>query len=379
MNEALGIDRAVAAVDRLGVGVELDDVLPGHLPRRQRARHQEMAGARGVAHADMAVTVQHALVIEDVVGDHEIVDQRGELGVRLRVGARPGAEQGGDQGEQRQRLGSDRSMANHRVPPLIEAPRAFANCTGAGEGAKIVPMTQPIDTDVLVVGAGPVGLTLAMDLASRGVDVTVMETRHAGEPPNVKCNQVSARSMEIFRRLGIAGADPRHRAAGGIPQRRGLLRLGHRQGAVAHQRCRRAPAACAARRATTAGFRPRNGRTGSTSCSSSRSCSRMRRRSRASASSTARSSRSSPGRQWRHGIARDLDSGERITITCRYLVGLRRRPLDRPPRHRRRACRHPGGAARAVDLFSRAGADGSAAGRDRPGCISPSIRAAAAP
>ncbi len=67
-------------------------------------------------------------------------------------------------------------------------------------------MTQPIDTDVLVVGAGPVGLTLAMDLASRGVNVTVLETRHAGEPPNVKCNQVSARSMEIFRRLGIAGA-----------------------------------------------------------------------------------------------------------------------------------------------------------------------------
>jgi 2-polyprenyl-6-methoxyphenol hydroxylase-like FAD-dependent oxidoreductase len=66
-------------------------------------------------------------------------------------------------------------------------------------------MTQPIDTEVLVVGAGPVGLTLAMDLASRGVGVTVLETRRAGEPPNVKCNQVSARSMEIFRRLGIAG------------------------------------------------------------------------------------------------------------------------------------------------------------------------------
>jgi 2-polyprenyl-6-methoxyphenol hydroxylase-like FAD-dependent oxidoreductase len=58
---------------------------------------------------------------------------------------------------------------------------------------------------VLVVGGGPVGLTLAMDLAARGIDVTVIETRRAGEPPNVKCNQVSARSMEVFRRLGIAG------------------------------------------------------------------------------------------------------------------------------------------------------------------------------
>jgi len=61
------------------------------------------------------------------------------------------------------------------------------------------------DTDVLIVGAGPVGLTLAIDLASRGVNVRVVELRRAGEPPSVKCNHVSARSMEIFRRLGIAG------------------------------------------------------------------------------------------------------------------------------------------------------------------------------
>ena len=32
-----------------------------------------------------------------------------------------------------------------------------------------------IKTRVLVVGAGPVGLTLALDLASRGIDVTVAE------------------------------------------------------------------------------------------------------------------------------------------------------------------------------------------------------------
>lgn len=63
---------------------------------------------------------------------------------------------------------------------------------------------RSLEASVLVVGGGPVGLTLAMDLASRGVDVTVVETRRAGEPPNVKCNQVSARSMEIFRRLGLA-------------------------------------------------------------------------------------------------------------------------------------------------------------------------------
>lgn len=65
---------------------------------------------------------------------------------------------------------------------------------------------RSLDTDVLVIGAGPVGMTLAMDLASRGVSVLLAEMRAAGEPPNVKCNHVSARSMEVFRRLGLAQA-----------------------------------------------------------------------------------------------------------------------------------------------------------------------------
>ncbi len=59
-------------------------------------------------------------------------------------------------------------------------------------------------TRVLIVGGGPVGTTLAMDLAWRGIDVIVAEQRHRGEPPSVKCNHVSARTMEIFRRLGVA-------------------------------------------------------------------------------------------------------------------------------------------------------------------------------
>ncbi len=60
------------------------------------------------------------------------------------------------------------------------------------------------ECDVLIVGAGPVGLTLAIDLAWRGIDVTVVETRARAAPPEPKCNHVAARTMEIFRRLGLA-------------------------------------------------------------------------------------------------------------------------------------------------------------------------------
>jgi 2-polyprenyl-6-methoxyphenol hydroxylase-like FAD-dependent oxidoreductase len=61
-----------------------------------------------------------------------------------------------------------------------------------------------IATKVLIAGGGPVGLTVAMDLAWRGISVVVLESRAPGEPPSVKCNHVSARTMEIFRRLGVA-------------------------------------------------------------------------------------------------------------------------------------------------------------------------------
>jgi 2-polyprenyl-6-methoxyphenol hydroxylase-like FAD-dependent oxidoreductase len=60
------------------------------------------------------------------------------------------------------------------------------------------------ECNVLIVGAGPVGLTLAIDLAWRGIEVTVIEARAPAAPPEPKCNHVAARTMEIFRRLGLA-------------------------------------------------------------------------------------------------------------------------------------------------------------------------------
>jgi 2-polyprenyl-6-methoxyphenol hydroxylase-like FAD-dependent oxidoreductase len=64
-------------------------------------------------------------------------------------------------------------------------------------------------TQVLIAGGGPVGSTLALDLAWRGIEVRVAEQNPPGQMPGVKCNHVAARTMEIFRRLGIA-ADVRN-------------------------------------------------------------------------------------------------------------------------------------------------------------------------
>src|SRR5215469_13969069 len=66
------------------------------------------------------------------------------------------------------------------------------------------------DTQVLVVGGGPVGLTLAIDLGKRGIRTTLIEQKEAPAflPKMERCN---ARTMEIYRRLGIA---PKIRAAG---------------------------------------------------------------------------------------------------------------------------------------------------------------------
>lgn len=61
-----------------------------------------------------------------------------------------------------------------------------------------------MDAQVVIVGAGPVGLAAAIDLDSRGIRTVVVERRRYLESPSVKSNHVSARTMERFRMLGIA-------------------------------------------------------------------------------------------------------------------------------------------------------------------------------
>jgi len=60
-----------------------------------------------------------------------------------------------------------------------------------------------MDTDVLIVGAGPTGLMLANQLARRGVRVLVID-RHAGPALQTRALGVQARTMEIYAKLGIA-------------------------------------------------------------------------------------------------------------------------------------------------------------------------------
>ncbi|SCW66485.1 2-polyprenyl-6-methoxyphenol hydroxylase [Sphingobium faniae] len=62
---------------------------------------------------------------------------------------------------------------------------------------------QNSQCDVLIIGAGPVGLFLACELGSRGVSTIVVEER-AGLVPHPKANTHNARSMEIYRQHGIA-------------------------------------------------------------------------------------------------------------------------------------------------------------------------------
>jgi 2-polyprenyl-6-methoxyphenol hydroxylase-like FAD-dependent oxidoreductase len=57
--------------------------------------------------------------------------------------------------------------------------------------------------DVIVVGAGPVGLTLAIDLGRRGVRCLLIE-RNPTTAPWPKMDRSNSRTMEFFRRIGIA-------------------------------------------------------------------------------------------------------------------------------------------------------------------------------
>lgn len=67
-----------------------------------------------------------------------------------------------------------------------------------------VPGDTIFEGQVGIVGAGPVGITLAIDLALRGVQVILIEKSSEDAEPAGRCNHISARSLEMWRRLGVA-------------------------------------------------------------------------------------------------------------------------------------------------------------------------------
>lgn len=59
--------------------------------------------------------------------------------------------------------------------------------------------------DVVIVGAGPVGLALALDLGKRGIHTTVFERKPATSSQiEAKASVINERTMEYLRRLGCA-------------------------------------------------------------------------------------------------------------------------------------------------------------------------------
>lgn len=61
-----------------------------------------------------------------------------------------------------------------------------------------------MDTDVIVVGAGPTGLLLAGDLATAGARVLVLEKRPAALSNLTRAFAVHARSLETLDARGLA-------------------------------------------------------------------------------------------------------------------------------------------------------------------------------
>ena len=63
----------------------------------------------------------------------------------------------------------------------------------------------PRQTDVLIVGAGPAGLTLAVTLAQLGISHVIIDTKPAAAP-GTKAAGVQPRTLEYLDRIGVAAA-----------------------------------------------------------------------------------------------------------------------------------------------------------------------------
>src|SRR5689334_14351754 len=119
MDEALRIDRAIALVERLAVEIELHNVGPADTARRERRRHQKTVLALGMADADVAEAVDHALAVEDAIGSDQVVDYSAQIRWRLRPRGwkRPGAKrrERGQRWPSERHAGAANSSTHHHL------------------------------------------------------------------------------------------------------------------------------------------------------------------------------------------------------------------------------------------------------------------------
>lgn len=89
-------------------------------------------------------------------------------------------------------------MSGINAPPNSTPHFQFGYCRSVDQDRR-----EPAHHPVVVVGAGPVGLTLALDLAKRGIATVLLDDAdRVGEGSRAIC--FAKRSLEIFDRLGVA-------------------------------------------------------------------------------------------------------------------------------------------------------------------------------
>jgi len=75
-------------------------------------------------------------------------------------------------------------------------------------------METPIKTDIVIIGAGPTGLSLACQLVRYDIDFVILE-KNEGITPYSKAIGVQARTLEIYEQIGLAQEAISHGAIAG--------------------------------------------------------------------------------------------------------------------------------------------------------------------